>query len=214
MATSDLPDGPNLAADDIQADSDVGAQIRSLCTDKTVCTFASPSIVPVSNALLYVQSFLVAGNQQGAPRIQHVIVNYRTSEDSEVVISTSLRGALVELFGDDVPAEIEDSGSATTTVPAGDDETPSEPDTPATGTVTERESLLIDRIVQAFAAADVAAAEGDQVEYARKVEEAGTLAAQLQGLRNEDGAIIEDGGATTTTTTTSPETTTTTTAGA
>ena len=214
MDTSDLPDGPNLAADDIQADSDVGAQIRSLCTDKTVCTFASPSIVPVSNALLYVQSFLVAGNQQGAPRIQHVIVNYRTSEDSEVVISTSLRGALVELFGDDVPAEIEDSGSATTTVPAGDDETPSEPDTPATGTVTERESLLIDRIVQAFAAADVAAAEGDQVEYARKVEEAGTLAAQLQGPRNEDGAIIEDGGATTTTTTTSPETTTTTTAGA
>ena len=223
-----LPDGPNLAADDIQADSEVGDQIRQLCTDNTVCTFAPPSIVPVADSLLYVQSFMVAGDQQKKPAIENVIVNYRRPGGiSEVEIAPSLRGALIKLFGPDVPISIEDAGASTpadegdqTTAP-GDEGTGDQP----TETLTEQESRLIDELVQAFADADAAARDGDQVEYARKIAEAADLAEQLQSLRESapadgsgDGSSSGGGDTTTTTepgtTTTAPETTTTTTAGA
>lgn len=223
------PDGPNLAAEDIQSDSAVAQVVRDQCTNKenNTCTFTSPTIVPVGDALMYVQSLAVAGKQQRAPQINYVIVNYVAPDDSQVEIATSLRGALVELFGDDVPTSIEDAGA---TAPIEDDD-PTEPTDPGApddpggepGTVAEQEDELIDGIVEAFAAAEAAAAEGDLIGQATEIQRAGELARQLQELRqSQGGEVIEDGGtsgaegSTTTVppTTEVPDTTTTTTAGA
>jgi uncharacterized membrane protein (UPF0182 family) len=221
LPVSDLPDGPNIAAADILANGDVAAKVKDLCTDKRVCTFAAPSILPVGDSLLYVQSFLSAADKNAAAKIEYVIVNYRRPGDqSDVTLSTTLYGALEQLFGDKVPTSVQGGDSATVT-PGGTD--PGDPggETDPTGTVSEREGQLIDRLVKAFDDADAAARKGDQVAYAEKVTEAAKLAEQLQKLRDEaDSAPVEDGKTTTTTTapkattTTEPPTTTTTTAGA
>ena len=107
--------------------------------------------------------------------------------------------------------------------PVEGEEPTTDPEEPV-GTLTEQESELIDALVLAFAEADAAAREGDQVLYATKIEEAADLAAQLQELRSQAQPTARPSGepsdspTTTTTapptTTTSPPTTTTTTAGA
>src|SRR5690349_6623533 len=47
LPVTDLPDGPNLAAANIRGDGAVAEKAKSLCTDKRICTFAAPSILPV-----------------------------------------------------------------------------------------------------------------------------------------------------------------------
>ncbi|WP_421120989.1 UPF0182 family protein [Aquihabitans daechungensis] len=219
LPVSDLPDGPNIAAADILANGDVAAKVKDLCTDKRVCTFAAPSILPVGDSLLYVQSFLSAADKNNAAKIEYVIVNYRRPGDqSDVTLSTTLYGALEQLFGDKVPTSVQ-GGDEASASPGGNPDDPGETD--PTGTLSEQESKLIDRLVKAFADADAAARKGDQVTYAEKITEAAGLAEDLQKLRDEAEAdTVEDGETTTTTTaptattTTEPTTTTTTTAGA
>ena len=222
---ADLPAGPNLAADDIQGSSAVTEVVRPLCMDKdaNTCTFSSPVIVPVAEALLYVQTFTVAGSQQSAPRLRYVIVNYVDAEGSNVRIAASLRAALVQLFGDDVPSSIEDVSSSPSEEPdVGSGEEPGEGsgeqvDDPqggeGTASVSERESKLIDEIVTAFEQAYAAAAKGDLIGQATQLEKARDLAGELQQLRLSAGNTGGVSGSSTTTTT-SPPVTTTTSAGA
>ena len=222
LPVNDLPDGPNLAAADIRADGDVADKVKALCTDKSICTFTAPSILPVGKSLLYVQSFLVTGNTQGAPKIEHVIVNYRRPGFSDVRIDTTLYGALVQLFGPEVPTSIQGGDASTVVTDPNTDQTP--PTTnpgKGSGTINEREGRLIDDIVAAFDDANAAARKGDLVTYQKKVAEAGRLAEQLQSLRDQAEASTRHGTTTTTTapkapastTTTQPKTTTTTSAG-
>jgi uncharacterized membrane protein (UPF0182 family) len=224
LPVSDLPDGPNIAAADILANGDVASKVKDLCSDKRVCKFAAPSILPVGDSLLYVQSFLSASDKSAAPKIEYVIVNYRRPGDqSDVTLSTTLYGALEQLFGDKVPASVQ--GADTAANPPGGAEPGGGEEPDPTASLSERETRLIDRLVKAFDEADAAARKGDQVTYAEKVTEAAGLAEQLQKLRDQAEALEaengkadgkpEDGKATsTTTTTTEPATTTTTTAGA
>lgn len=225
LPVSDPPDGPNLAAADILADGDVAAKARDLCTDKKVCTFTAPAIVPVGKSLLYIQSFLVAGNKEGAPQIEYVIVNYRRPGRSDVVIDNDLYGALDQLFPGRVPSEVQ-GGDTAGPQPGGNSNGGStDPGTTdPNATVSQREDLLIDAIVKAFDDANSAARKGDQVEYSAKITEAGKLAEQLQALRDEttsSGSTPKGGGGSSpgpsssspTTTTTQPKTTTTTSAG-
>ena len=208
--SGERPDGPNLAAEAIQNDTAVSEVVRVLCIDKesNTCTFTSPTIVPVADALMYVQSVAVAGNTQQAPKITYVIVNYISPDEKSqsVAIATSLRGALVQLFGPDVPTSIEDAGSSNEVVDPG---APTE----EPGTGAEREDDLIDQLVEAFTAADEAGAEGDLVGQATALEQAGELARQLQELRRQqrteaDGATTSTTEAPATTTSTAPPTTT------
>jgi hypothetical protein len=226
LPSADPPAGPNLAAADILANGDVAAKVKDLCTDKRVCTFAAPSILPVGDSLMYVQTFLSAADKNNAGKIEYVIVNYRRAGDeSEVKLDTTLYGALEQLFGDKVPTSVQGGDRAPEPTQGTNPEDPGgeEP----TGTLSERESNLIDRLVKAFDDADVAARKGDQVTYAERITEAGRLASQLQTLRDQAEAAQPEGdgqatGTTTTvpkatnpksTTTTEPATTTTTSAG-
>lgn len=204
---SQLPDGPNLAADDIKADDAVAAKIKDQCTDSKVCTFNAPQIVPVNDSLLYVQSFLVSASSTSAPHLNYVIVNYRRPDNrSEVAIDTTLHGALVKIFGNKVSPKIE--GGAIES-PAND------PNAPPEGTIslTQQESDLIDAIVQAFDDADSASRKGNLELWVQKLEEARQLASQLQDLRAriEREATGTNSGSAPTTTTTTPSSSSTTT---
>lgn len=223
LPTADPPDGPNLAAADILANGDVAEKVKNLCSDKRVCTFAAPSILPVGNSLMYVQTFLSAADKDNAPKIEYVIVNYRRPGDqSDVKLDTTLYGALVQIFGDKVPTSVQGGDEASAPESGGTTEQPDEGEAPS-GTLSERESQLIDRLVKAFDDADAAARKGDQVTYAERITEASRLAEQLQQLRQESESEADTGtdgdgkNATTTepksTTTTEPATTTTTSAG-
>jgi uncharacterized membrane protein (UPF0182 family) len=210
LPATDPPDGPNLAAADILANGEVAAKVKDLCTDKRVCTFAAPSILPVGNSLMYVQTFLSAANKDNAGKIEYVIVNYRRPGDqSDVKLDTTLYGALEQIFGDKVPTSVQ-GGDQQSSTPTEPDPGGTEDEAP-TGTLSEREGELIDRLVKAFDDADAAARDGDQVAYAERIKEAGSIATQLQELRDEaESQQTEDGE---TPTTTSPATTTTTSAG-
>jgi len=99
-----------------------------------------------------------------------------------------------------VPTSIEDAGSGSSSA-SGEDEgegtegegSGEEP----TETLGEQESRLIDELVQAFADADAAARDGDQVAYARKIQEAADIAERLQELRDTaeaEGSAAPEGG--------------------
>ena len=206
LPVSNLPEGPNLAAADILANGEVAARVKDLCADKRVCTFAAPSILPVGNSLLYVQTFLSAANKTNAAKIEYVIVNYRRPGDqSDVKLSTSLYGALEQIFGDKVPTSVQGGDEASIPNGGANPERPDETEQP-TGTLSEQESQLIDQLVKAFDDADAAARKGNQVGYAEKIAEAGRLAEQLQGLRDQSDQEPSDE---TTSSTTAPKATTT-----
>jgi uncharacterized membrane protein (UPF0182 family) len=230
MPGGKLPEGPITAADNIQADEDVAAQRRTLCQGQSTCTMATPSIVPIGNSILYVQSFFVSGTELGAPKLQQVIVSYQSAEETRIEVGDTLRGALVKLFGDDVPEAIESTpltdpvvvdlddessdpsqagGTTTTTEPGGSSST-----TPGAGSDDDqRLASLIEDLEEAFAAADAAARRGDMVAHAEAIQRARTISAALaslapgptgEGARGEGpvaGPGDGPGGSTTTTTT-------------
>ena len=215
------PDGPSLAADNIQSEAVVGDLRRSQCSGNSVCQFASPVLVPVGDSVLYVQAMFVAGTDVNAPQLQRVIVSYqRGTGGTEVAVGTTLREALVEIFGEDVPAGIEDttitSGVAD---PEGPDdpngtEDPEDPDGTTSSTqpiepATPGEtSEIIDNLVAASDRADAALEAGDPVAYAEAMKEVQELVKQLDAARAE--GTEPEGEEGTTTTSTPPPTTTTT----
>ncbi len=201
VAPSDnLPEGPNLVADRMDSAAPVRELQTLLCSQGTTCRLRNMVIVPIGDSLLYVRSLFAQGDETGVPRLERVIVSYQSPGGQRVRVDTSLRGALVQLFGEDVPDQIEsvDVGGG------GEDTDPVEPDgaldpdagavdpdggdpdgpttTTQPGTITEQENSLIAQIVAAFDEADTAAREGDQVTYAQRIQDARDLARQLDEL--------------------------------
>ncbi len=210
LPANSLTDGPNLAADNMQSNQEVGNLRKDLCLGRNQCDLPAPTLIPIGDSIMYVQSFFVAGTDVGAPKLKKVIVSYQSSTGTEVQVAGTFREALVKAFGNDVPTGIEDtkvidSGTGTTTpTNPGSGTTPS-----GTGTITEQESRLITKLADAFDAADKALTDGDPVGYAQRIEEARGYAGQLAALRARRGSS-----STTTTTKPGGSTTTTTSAGA
>ncbi len=218
------PDGPNLAADAMQSDQEVGNLRKDLCQGKNQCDFPAPTIMPIGNSILYVQSFFVAGTDVLAPKLKQVIIHYQTPDGTEVKVGSTFREALVKLFGPNVPKGLEDTklteGGSGTGNGTGSTTRTTTPDGATSGTLAEQETKLIGQISDAFAAAEAAGKANDQVEYATQIEAARKYTAALVALRSRAGAGSSgtsgsSGSSSTTTTTTKPAgTTTTTSAGA
>ncbi|MBX3315194.1 MAG: UPF0182 family protein [Actinobacteria bacterium] len=217
LPAGNQPDGPSLAADGIQSDPIVGDLRRSQCSGNSVCQFASPVLVPVGNSLLYVQSMFVAGTDVNAPQLQRVIVSFQSANNNtDIGVGTTLREALVDIFGSGIPAGIEDTTitSGVTTDDTGgepsDSESPTstvpiEPETPSSGD----EASIIDDLVAASDRADAALEAGDPVAYAEAMKEVQSLVKKLDAARSSDGASTTTTTTTPTTTTTEPTTSTT-----
>ncbi|MCB0975906.1 MAG: UPF0182 family protein [Acidimicrobiales bacterium] len=192
------PDGPNLAADGIQSDDTIGDLRRSQCTGSSVCQFASPVLVPVGDSLLYVQSMFVAGTDVKAPQLQRVIVSYQSSTGTEVAVGTTLREALVQIFGNDVPEGIEDTRITSDAIDTEDSEPTKEPGSTGTttpkgdegGSTSSTVDTIIGKLVDASDRADAALKAGDPVAYAEQMKEVQALVKELEAARtgkDDDG---------------------------
>jgi hypothetical protein len=192
LSAQELPPGPGIAAASISADEDVSVLRNRLGTGGSEVRFGNLLLVPIDNALLYVQPFYVVGEGRNLPLLQQVIVTY----GDDVVIDETLSGALTSLFGQTAVTQEQPAApipGEADTEPGG---TGPEPDESSpTGTAAEQAATLLDQANELFAEADTALTNGDLGIYEDRVEEARDLVGQAIDLLNAD-----DVPATTTTT--------------
>jgi len=203
MPGSNLPDGPNLVADQMKSEPAVSSLQTLLCQQGSKCELRNLVMIPIGDSLLYVRSLFVSGDETSVPKLRRVIVSYQSKSGSNIAVDETLKGALARLGFKETPAGIEDTNLST----GGSGETPAN-----TGTQAEQEDALIAKIVKAFDEADTAARGGDQVTYAEKIKLAKGYADDLQKLRAKGAKTTTSGSSgKTTPTTTAPASTTTTT---
>jgi uncharacterized protein len=202
LPSSDLPDGPGLAAAAIRADENVARDETELGQRGSDVLYGNLLLVPVDNALLYVQPFYVVPQDETRqlPQLEKVIVNFGET----VVIEDTLQEALVALFGERVATqERPDAGGEPE--PEGETPPPSEPGGPA----AEEAATLLAQADQLFAQADAALAEGDLATFQQRLDQARALVTQaneLLGGAGGDSSTDESTTTTSTTTTSEPET--------
>ncbi len=101
MPGSNLPDGPNLVADQMKSDSAVGELQTNLCQQGSECELRNLVMIPIGDSLLYVRSFFVSGNESKVPTLSRVIVSFQSKTGTNIAVDETLAGALVKLgFGD------------------------------------------------------------------------------------------------------------------
>ena len=186
MSSTDLPDGPGIAAATIGADEAVSELENLLGRGGSEVRYGNMLLVPINNALLYVQPFYVVAEDQTrqVPQLQRVIVNF----GQEVVIKDTLSEALTELFGEQAVTQEQP------------DEDPGEPgdeggtDTP-TGTAAEQAAELLEEANTLFGEAETALTEGDLGTYEDLNEQAQELVSEaIDLLQGTDADTTDDGG--------------------
>jgi uncharacterized membrane protein (UPF0182 family) len=196
MPSGDLPDGPGIAAATIQADETVSELESLLGRGGSEVLYGNLLLVPVDNALLYVQPFYVVpeAETRQLPQLERVIAAY----GDDVVIEDTLQEALVALFGERVATQ-ERPGTEGEQPPA-----EAEPPPEQGGTTADEAASLLARADRLFEQADAALEEGDLATFQQRINEARALVTQANELLAGD----EGGGdsTTTTTSTTEPET--------
>jgi uncharacterized protein len=129
MPRGDLPQGPGIAGNSIQADQKVSEAETLLSGGGTRVLYGNLLLVPIDGALLYVQPMYVEpeATARQIPRLELVIAVL----GEEVVIEATLADALEQLFGqrvdtgEDVPVD-----SIVDELEGDDGDEPDEPDEP------------------------------------------------------------------------------------
>jgi uncharacterized protein len=175
MPTSDLPDGPGIAASTIQADETVSELENLLGRGGSEVRYGNLLLVPIDQALLYVQPFYVVaeGEARELPLLERVIVVF----GDDVVIEDTLAEALERLFGQQ--ADTQEDPNAPTDEPSADGE---EPPSDATADPDAEAGELLAEAQGLFDEAQDALTEGDLGTYQERVEEAQQLVSQAIDL--------------------------------
>jgi hypothetical protein len=164
MPSGDLPDGPGIAAASIRGDDAVGELEGVLTRAGTDVRYGNMLLVPIDNALLYVQPFYVVAEGRELPQLHRVIAVF----GDDVVMEDTLAEAMTRLFGEEV--DTQERPGEEPTEPG--EEQPGEPDAGAIpGTVSEQAAELLAEAEDLFADADAALESGDIGEYQDKTEE-------------------------------------------
>ena len=195
MPTSNLPDGPGIAASTIQRDEMVSRMETELGRGGSEVRYGNLLLVPIDEGLLYVQPFYVVAESETRqlPGLERVIVEF----EGRVVTSDTLAGALEELFGERANTQ-EEPGSADDEEEGGAPSDSGTGDT-ATGSAAERASRLLDEAEELFAEADEALAARDLATYEERIAEARDRVAQATDLLNGRDDSSSEGSTTTTT---------------
>lgn len=165
MPSDDLPGGPGIAAASINADEAVSTLETRLGQSGSDVRYGNLLLVPVDNALLYVQPFYVVSEQRDLPLLEKVIAVFGES----VVIEDTLSESLTALFGD--RAETQEEPPAAGTEPEEEAAQPEEDEEAAPGTgapsdaVSREVARLLDEANDLFAQADEALADGELGTY-------------------------------------------------
>ncbi len=197
MPSGDLPPGPGIAAANIRGDAQVSQNDTELGLGSSEVLYGNLLLIPIDNALVYVQPFYVVSENEARrlPQLTKVIAAF----GDQVVIEDTLTEALAALFGESIPTQQE---------PPTQGEPPPGVEPPATGTAAQQAQDLLDQAQTLFSEADQALAAGNLGDYQDKTGQARALVQQansiLQGAAPGSNAA-GDG----TTTTTAPATPTT-----
>jgi len=199
LPSSDLPDGPGLAAAAIRADENVARDQTELGQRGSEVLYGNLLLVPVDNALLYVQPFYVLSDDatRQLPQLEKVIVNFGDT----VVIEDTLQEALVALFGERVATQERPGADGGTAPPEGETPPPTQPG----GTVADEAASLLAQADRLFEQADAALQEGDLATFQQRLNEARALVTQANQLLSGGAGNSPAGESTTTTSTTTTE---------
>jgi uncharacterized membrane protein (UPF0182 family) len=160
-------DGPTQVFARINADTQFASERTLLGQSGSQIRFGDFLVVPVDDALLYVQPVYVQSDQPNAiPELRRVIV----VNGNAIGIGNTLSQALTDALGEPV------------TPPDG------EPQPPPTGTVDEQVQALLQEAAQHFTLADAALRAGDLATYQSEIELAQAAIEQAQALLGDDGA--------------------------
>jgi uncharacterized protein len=210
MPSRDLPDGPNLASATISADETVSELENLLGRGGSEIRKGNMLLVPIDNALLYVQPYYVVaeGETRQLPRLERVVAVF----DDEVVIENTLAEALASLFGQQTTTQEQPDAPSTAPDADADVDAGADADGDAgttTGTVSERAATLLAEADALFDEAEASLREdGDIGAYQDKIQEANAKVDEaIALLQDGEGGDSGDGGGsdgTTTTSTTAP----------
>jgi len=160
-------DGPTQVFARINADAQFASERTLLGQSGSSIRFGDFLVVPVEDALLYVQPVYVQSDQENAiPELRRVIV----VNGREIGIGTTLREALADSLGEAVPPPPDDGA---------------EP--PPTGTIDEQVEELLQEAAEHFVLADAALRAGDLATYQAEIELA-------QAAIDEAVALLGEGG--------------------
>jgi len=206
MPSGNLPPGPGIAAANIRGDAQVSEQDTQLGLGSSQVLYGNLLLIPIDNALVYVQPFYVVSENEARrlPQLTKVIATF----GDQVVIEDTLTEALAALFGQTIPTSQEPPT-------AGEPPTGAEPP-PAAGTAAEQAQELLQEAETLFSEADAALASGDFGTYGDKIDQARANVAQANALLSgaAPGSNAAGGGTTSTTAPTGTTTSTTSTTAA
>jgi uncharacterized membrane protein (UPF0182 family) len=197
--------GPALVDAQIKQDPEISREITLLgaAGSGSRVRLGSLLVIPVNQSLLFVRTLYVEAEGTAQPQLKKVIVVFA----NRAVMRDSLREALVELFGEDVPQTLEQGVGQTPPPETPPGETPPPQPTPLTPDL----QLKFTQLRDALTAAETAKSTGKLAEFEARYNDA------LRIAREIETAIGVASAPTTTTTTTAPPppaATTTTTTGA
>jgi hypothetical protein len=160
-------DGPTQAFARINQDPTFSAERTLLSSGGSQVRFGDLLVIPIEDALMYVQPVYVRSAQaetQAIPELKRVLV----VNAGRVGIGNTLLQALNDSFsGEPTPVDGEE--------PPEGEEPPPEGEEPPGGTVDEQVAELLNRAAEAFAGANAALRDGDLATYQREIEEAQRL---------------------------------------
>lgn len=158
-------DGPTQVFARINADTQFASERTLLGQSGSQIRFGDFLVVPVDDALLYVQPVYVQSDQPNAiPELRRVIV----VNGNAIGIGNTLSQALTDALGEPV------------TPPDG------EPQPPPTGTVDEQVQALLQEAAQHFTLADEALRAGDLATYQTEIELAQAAIERAQALLGDE----------------------------
>ena len=195
MSSADLPPGPGTAASTIGADETVSLLKNRLGTGGSEVRLGNLLLVPIDNALLYVQPFYVVSDDPSRqlPQLERVIVAF----GDDVVIEDTLAAALTQLFGEEAQTQEQPDEAPADPSQIEDDETDPDAGGAPSGTASEQATTLLDEADALFTEADDALSEGDLATYEARIDEA-------RDKVDEAIALLEGDEPATTTTTAPP----------
>lgn len=213
LPANNLPSGPYNIAAQMMQDKKVSTTQSLLCNTGQAkggseCEYGNLLLIPIEQSLLYVRPWYVKAAGNSIPELTQVIVGYQDeSGATHVAVESTFRGALVDLFGSDVPKTHEtrpldsvdlgsvgansgNSGSTTTTT-APPTTTPGATGgtKPTTTVAPGKRSVdqLIGDLAAAFERADEKLAAKDLEGYAREIDKARAIAEELDKAKASGG---------------------------
>jgi hypothetical protein len=196
MPSAHLPDGPGLVAASISADTTFSQLQNLLGSGGSEVRLGNLLLVPIDNALVYVQPMYVVSEDQNRqlPRLEKVVAVF----GDQVAVGDTLRDALADLFpGEQVATQERPKSGSGTTPGTGQGQGNGNGNGSVQGTAAQQAARLLQQAQALFDDADADLKQnGDLGAYQEKIRQARDKLEQANSILADAGA----GGSTTTTT--------------